>query len=55
MEWELTDEELNKIVKGFAYTASKAEPQWWRREYMKIANAAVAKYQKWLKGQQEER
>lgn len=37
----ITPEELNEIVKGFAYTASKAEPQWWRREYMKIADAQL--------------
>lgn len=35
----ITEDVLIEIVKGFQYTATKAEPRWWVREYMKIAEA----------------
>jgi len=39
----LTDDEIVDIVKGFVYSSPDAEPQWWKREYKKLAKSQLKK------------
>jgi len=49
MGYELTDEEIKKIVKGWSVEHYGAEPYWWLVAYKDIAKAAQAKLQSYYR------